>query len=63
MAEIKKHLEYIHAQLYSVETGQENPHLSKGEFRSIAGYVTGIVSEYESLLEEYLQTPALLGGR
>jgi hypothetical protein len=55
LTEIKKHLEYIHAQLYSVETGQENPHLSKDEFRSIAGYVTWIVSEYDSLLEKYLE--------
>jgi hypothetical protein len=55
LTEIKKHLEYIHAQLYSEETGQENPHLSKEEFSHIAGYVTGIVHEYDSLLERYLE--------
>jgi hypothetical protein len=56
LTEIKKHLEYIHVKLYLEETGQENSHLSKDEFRSIGGYVTRIGSEHERLLEEYINS-------
>lgn len=55
LEEIKKHLEYIHERLYSEETGQENPHINKDEFRSIGVYVSGIISEHERLLEKYLE--------
>lgn len=52
---IKNHIEYIHGELYSEETGQENRDLSKVEFNHITRYITEIMGEHDILLEKYLE--------
>jgi DNA helicase HerA-like ATPase len=50
---IKDHIEYIHGELYSEETGQENRDLGQEKFNEITHYITGIIGEHDRLLKIY----------
>ncbi|MDW7652292.1 MAG: hypothetical protein SCK29_11660 [Bacillota bacterium] len=52
---IKEHLEYIHGQMYSEETRQENPNLKRESFKQIAAYISGTGLEHDFLLDKYLE--------
>jgi hypothetical protein len=52
---IKDHIEYIHGELYSEETGQENDNLRKEEFNQITRYLTEMIGEHDALLQKYLE--------
>ncbi|MBS4021889.1 MAG: hypothetical protein KGZ79_05660 [Dethiobacter sp.] len=55
---IREHLEYLHSQLYSNETRQENPNLPRESFNKIVFYTRNMtVNEHSNLLDEYLGKP------